>query len=76
MDTNKYDVSRLEHDELLQLRELQGKMRDETGSAEGYGALTLDELLRLEDLHYKMAGQPNPHKPTPVHEPYPPRELR
>lgn len=41
-----------------------------------HSALTVDELLRLEDLHYKMAGQPNPHKHAPAHEPYPPREPR
>lgn len=61
------DKGRLGFEELLELRELQTKMVQTTGSIEGYSALTLDELLRLEDLHYKMAGRENPHKPASPH---------
>lgn len=76
MDTTKYDLSRLNREELFQLRSIQRKMQDENaaqawprhvGAPVEYTRLTLDELLRLEDLHYKMAGQVNPHKRTPVY---------
>lgn len=67
MDTTRYDLSRLDRAELFEFRSLQATMRDENGRPEDLSKLTLDELLRLEDLHYTMAGRVNPHKRTPAH---------
>ena len=76
MDKITYDFSKLDFEELLQFRALQRKMRVETGSIEGYSALTVDELKQLERLYYRMKGEPYPWDHATVHEPYPPPEPR
>lgn len=59
MDTTTYDLSNLDFEELLALRELQGR----AGGQFDLARLTLDELLRLERLYRKMAGLPaDPHE--------------
>lgn len=69
MDKITFHFSKLNFDEMLELQALQRKMREATGSIEGYSALTVDELIRLEDLHYTMAGLENPRKPAPPYVP-------
>ena len=69
MDMNTYDFSKLDFDELVELRALQAKMQGENGRPEDLSKLTVDEVLRLEDLHYTMAGKVNPHKPAAPHVP-------
>ena len=62
-----YDFSRLNFEELLEFRALQSKMRRETGSIEGYEALTVDELRQLEKFYYKMKGEAYPWDHAAVH---------
>lgn len=79
MDT-KYDMTRLNFEELLELRELQAKMQDVTAAKvrhrrhelepeepEDLARLTLDELLRLERLYLKMANEPYSWERPSVH---------
>lgn len=60
MDTNTHDLGRLDLEELLELRALQEKMRDESGEPRDLGKLKLTELKRLERLYYKMKGEAYP----------------
>lgn len=55
MDTTRYDLSRLDREELFEYRALQGKLRAVHSDLD---RLTLEELVRLDLLFLKMANEP------------------